>query len=89
MPEPLEVNVYLQNNDQMHMLEALLEGSRRQEAMWRERCKVAEGRLADAQHVNIELVDTLKTYGFRYRQSADMRSWQLPKEGRGTPREGT
>lgn len=76
---PLEVNVYLQNNDHVRQLEALLEDSRRQEALSRSRCKAAEQRLADAQHVNMELIDLLKSYGFQYRRNADMRTWYLPK----------
>lgn len=42
MPEPFEINVYLQNNDHVRMLEALLEDARKQEAVWRNRCTVAE-----------------------------------------------
>lgn len=76
-----DVNVYLQNNDFVRRLEADLFDAKRQESLWRERCKVAESRLGDAQHVNMELIDTLKSYGFRYRQSADMRRWCLPKIG--------
>jgi hypothetical protein len=76
---PLEVNVYLQNNDHVRELEALLEDSRRQEAISRANCKAAETRLADALHINMELIDMLKAYGFKYRRNADMRSWYLPK----------
>ncbi|PKM73904.1 MAG: hypothetical protein CVU91_02325 [Firmicutes bacterium HGW-Firmicutes-16] len=77
---PLEVNVYLQNNDHVRELEALLEDSKRQEEIWRQHCKAAEMRLADAQHINMELIDMLKSYGFKYRRNADMRTWYLPKD---------
>ncbi|MEA4896598.1 MAG: hypothetical protein VB064_15245 [Oscillospiraceae bacterium] len=71
--------MYFQNNDQMRLLESLLVDAREQETVYRERCKIAEERLADAQRVNMELIDTLKAYGFRYRKTADMRTWYLPK----------
>lgn len=76
MPEPLEINVYLQNNDHVRMLEALLEDARKQEEVWRNRCKVAEMRYADAQHVNLELIDALKLNGYKFRRTADMRTWK-------------
>lgn len=89
MSEPLEVNVYLQNNDHVRMLEALLEDSRKQEEVWHNRCRIAEMRLADEQHINLELIDLLKAYGFKYRGSLDMRTWVLPELGGATPSKGT
>ena len=77
MPERLEVEVFFQNNDHVRMLEALLEDTRMQESEWRNRCRAAEMRLADAQHVNLELIDALKLNGFKFRRTADMRNWKL------------
>lgn len=84
---PLEVNVYLQNNDQMRMLEALLEDSRQQKVFWRERCKRLEIDLGREQVVNLEMIDLLKSYGFRYRPGLDISAWHL--EGGGNRRKGT
>ncbi len=75
--EPLEVNLYLQNNDQVRFLEACLEDSRKQEQAWRDKCKKLEMQLGDACHVNLELIDALKLNGFKFRRTADMRTWQL------------
>lgn len=80
MSPVFEVNVYVQNNDTVRMLEAQLEDARRSESLMRLRCAMVEQRLADAQHVNMELTDLLKSYGFKYRRTADMRSWYLPKD---------
>ena len=72
-----DLNVYLQNNDQMRMLEALLEDSRRQEAALREKCRLLESQLGQAHHVNLELIDCLKLNGYKFRRTADMRTWEL------------
>jgi hypothetical protein len=72
---PVEVVVYLQNNDLVRRLEADLEDAQRKSGYWRERCLRAESRLSDAQRVNLELIDTMKLNGFKFRKSADMRRW--------------
>lgn len=72
---PVEVVVYLQNNDLVRRLEADCENAERMNTYWRERCLRAESRLGDAQRVNLELIDTMKAHGYKFRGTADMRRW--------------
>ncbi|NCB74181.1 MAG: hypothetical protein EOM51_05495 [Clostridia bacterium] len=77
MATEFNLNVFLQNNDYVRRLEADRDEALRREAEWRIKCKQAQDRLADAQHVNLELIDTLQLNGFKFRRTADMRNWKL------------
>lgn len=74
--KPIKLQVYLQDSDRVRMLEALLEDSKHNEQMWRERYKALEMKYANVQIVNIELIDELRAHGIRFRPSADYRTWE-------------
>lgn len=75
MSYDLTVHVVLTVEDHVKDLEQQAAEANARAEQYKKMMQRYEQIATDEQHVNLELIDTLKANGLRYRPSADMRTW--------------
>lgn len=71
----MRLTVFLQNTDYVKELEDRLQKAERRASELEHKLEVAQSKMADVQLVNLELIDTLKAQGYKFRPKADSRTW--------------
>lgn len=79
MSDVLTLNVYLQNNDYVKKLEQHIELLKRENTELQVKFQKLCLDYGHVQHVNMELIDTMKHQGYKFRKQSDIRTWNNQK----------
>ena len=71
----MDINVFFQNNDYVKDLERQRDEAAESARLWKAKYDDLSRDYGGVVIVNIELCDTLKANGIRFRSSADTRRW--------------
>lgn len=71
----MEVTVYFQNTELVTQLKQSRDDALQRAGEWKKKFEELSRKYADIQHVNIELVDTLRINGIRFRSTAEVAKW--------------
>lgn len=72
---PITIRVLLQDSAEIKKLTLERDTAQNRANDFQEQLKRARNDMADVQRVNLELIDTLKSYGYKFRPNADVRTW--------------
>lgn len=75
----LSLNVFLQNNDYVKQLEQQVEQLERDNAEWKRKYQRLDVDYSYIASVNLELIDTMKLNGYKFRKQSDVRTWDLKR----------
>lgn len=73
--KPLTIRILLQNSEDVKRLVQEKDAALKRVSELEIQLKKERARMADVQLMNLELIDTLKSYGYKFRPAADVRTW--------------